>query len=54
MLEMDKFEGYEKWFAFYNDTIYFPYEIGIWQYSAKGKVDGIKTDVDLNIALKDW
>ena len=54
MLDMDKLEGYEKWFAFYNDTIYFPYEIGIWQYSANGKVDGIKTDVDLNIALKDW
>ena len=53
-MNMDKLEGYEKWFAFYNDSIYFPYDIGIWQYSAIGTIDGISTDVDLNISFKDW
>ncbi len=53
-MNMDKLEGYEKWFAFYNDSIYFPYDIGIWQYSATGTIDGISTDVDLNISFKDW
>lgn len=54
MLDMDKLEGYEKWYAFYNTSIYFPYEISIWQYSSSGTVDGIDTGVDMNITFKDW
>lgn len=53
-LNMDKLEGYEKWFAYYNDNIYFPYEIAIWQYSSTGTIDGIDSKVDLNISFKEY
>ena len=25
-----------------------------WQYSSKGRVDGIKGDVDMNVCMKDY
>lgn len=53
-LVVEDLEPYDKWFAQYHDSVYFPYEFTIWQYSNVGKVDGIKTDVDLNISLKEW
>lgn len=54
MLDMEKLEEYEKWFAYYRTPLYFPYEFSIWQYTSTGKVDGIGTDVDLNVSMKDW
>lgn len=54
MLDMEKFENYSKWFAYYNKEIYYPYAFDVWQYSDKGKVDGIAGDVDLNISFKLW
>lgn len=53
-LNMDKLEGYDKWYAQYYDSIYFPYEISVWQYSSGGRINGINTDVDLNISFKKW
>ena len=53
MLDMEQLEDYQKWFAYYNAPVYFPYEFDIWQYSSKGSVNGIKGDVDLNICMKD-
>ena len=52
MLDMEQLEGYEKWFAYYNTPVYFPYEFSIWQYSSKGTVNGISGDVDLNVCMK--
>lgn len=54
MLDMTRLEGYEKWYAFYDDYMYLPYDVSIWQYTEKGKVDGIKGGVDMNIAYKAW
>lgn len=54
MLDMEQLEDYEKWFAYYNEQVYFPYEFGIWQYSSTGNVDGIEGDVDLNVCMKDY
>lgn len=54
MLDMERLEEYEKWFAYYRTPLYFPYEFSIWQYTADGAVDGIKGKVDLNISMKDW
>lgn len=54
MLDMEQLEKYEKWFAYYQTPLYFPYEFSIWQYTSTGKVDGIKGDVDLNVSMKDW
>lgn len=53
MLEMERLNEYEKWFAFYDTYVYFPYEITMWQYTDKGSVNGIEGDVDLNITFKE-
>ena len=53
MLELDRLEQYDKWFAYYNPNFYYPYEYKVWQYSEKGKVDGIKEPVDLNISFEE-
>lgn len=54
MLDMTKLEKYEKWFAYYDEEVYFPYEFSVWQYTSKGVVDGIKGDVDLNVCMKNF
>ncbi len=54
MLDLEQLEDYEKWFAYYDEAVYFPYAFNIWQYSAKGDIAGIKGDVDLNICMKDY
>ena len=51
MLDLAQLEGYDKWFAAYTNTPYYPYEYKVWQYSATGRVQGIKKDVDMNISL---
>ncbi len=52
MLDIETLEQYDKWFAYYNDDMYYPYEYKIWQYSDEGKVNGIGSDVDLNICFE--
>lgn len=54
MLDLAQFEEYNKWFAYYNKEIYYPYAFDVWQYSDKGRVNGINGDVDLNISFKLW
>ncbi len=54
MVDLEQLEKYEKWFAYYRTPLYFPYEFSIWQYSSTGKVNGIGTDVDMNISMKDF
>ena len=51
LVEINKLGDYDKWFALYDTQIYFPYEITVWQYSDKGRIDGIDGDVDLNITF---
>ena len=52
-LNLEELEKYDKWFANYSQTPYYPYKFTMWQYSSTGKVDGINGDVDLNIYLKE-
>ncbi len=56
MLDFEQVKEYERWFAFYDTDIYFPYDVSIWQYTDKGRIDGIQGDVDLNIMFqkKEW
>ena len=54
LLDMSQFEDVDKWFAYYDTDLYFPYEYAIWQYSDTGRVDGIDGNVDMNISFKDW
>lgn len=53
MLELERLNEYEKWFAFYDTYVYFPYEISMWQYTDSGTVNGIEGNVDLNIIFTD-
>ncbi len=52
LLNIEELEDYDKWFAYYDESYYFPYDFKIWQYTNKGKVAGIKGDVDLNISFE--
>jgi GH25 family lysozyme M1 (1,4-beta-N-acetylmuramidase) len=54
LLDMTKLEDYEKWYAFYDDYMYIPYNVSCWQYTEKGSVSGIKGKVDMNISYKMW
>lgn len=54
MVNVAEFEDYDKWYASYAETMFYPYQYEIWQYSSKGKVDGISTDVDLNISFTEF
>ena len=54
LLDMTRLNDYEKWYAFYDDYMYMPYEVSCWQYTEKGKVNGIKEEVDMNISYKTW
>lgn len=51
MIDIATFEDYDKWYASYSDTMFYPYEYKIWQYSDKGKVNGISSAVDMNISF---
>ena len=52
MLELERVQDYQRWFAFYDKELYFPYDIAIWQYSDSGVIDGIEGTVDLNIMFE--
>ena len=52
LLDIEKLEDYDKWFAYYDEEYYFPYDFKIWQYTNKGSVSGIKGEVDLNISFE--
>lgn len=52
MINLEELQSYDKWFAYYSDDFYYPYDYSIWQYTEKGKVNGVKGEVDLNISFK--
>ncbi len=51
-LDMARLEKYDKWYAYYDSKLYFPYKISMWQYSDSGDVDGISGNVDMNISFE--
>ena len=51
LINIAELEDYDKWYASYSDQMFYPYDYKIWQYSDKGKIQGISTDVDLNICF---
>ena len=53
MLDLAQLEAYDKWVAFYDETMYYPYAFKIWQYTDEGKVAGIEGNVDLNISFEE-
>ncbi|MCI9064231.1 MAG: LysM peptidoglycan-binding domain-containing protein [Clostridia bacterium] len=49
-----RLDRFDKWVAQWNDKCDYKKKYGLWQYSSKGKISGINTNVDLNYALKDY
>ena len=47
-------ERFTKWVAQYHTECYYKGKYDIWQYSYKGKVDGIKGNVDMNECYRDF
>ena len=50
-LDLRQLSEYPIWYADYLPTPQIPYYFSYWQYSATGKIDGIKGNVDLNIQM---
>lgn len=53
-VDMTRLVEYDKWFAQYFNTPFFPYELAMWQYTATGQLDGITGNVDVNLCFKDF
>lgn len=51
-VNLEELESYEKWFAYYNSDMYFPYEYKVWQYTETGTVAGVPEAVDMNICFE--
>ena len=53
-LNMEELQGYDFWYAYYGEELYYPYNFTMWQYTDKGTVDGVDGAVDLNISFIDY
>lgn len=55
-LNLEDLQNYDMWYAYYGkpEKLYFPYSFTMWQYTETGKVDGISTDVDINMSFVDY
>lgn len=53
-IDLERLTMYDKWFACYNTTFTFPYHYEMLQYSEKGKVPGIDSEVDMDISFYDY
>lgn len=53
-MDLSKLSDYDIWYAFYNNSPYFPYNYQIWQYSDNGSVKGISSPVDLDISFVNY
>lgn len=50
-LDLTVLEDYPIWYADYEPKPQTPYDFAIWQYTNEGRVDGISSDVDIDIWL---
>lgn len=49
MMHLAELKEYDFWLAWYSDRMGFPYKLRMWQYTCEGRVDGVPTNVDINI-----
>lgn len=52
LIDVAELEAYDKWYASYGDQMFYPYEYKIWQYSDTGRIQGISTNVDMDICFE--
>ena len=53
-LYLDDLKAYDKWVARYGSSPKYVKSYGIWQYSSKGSVPGIKGNVDMDYSYKNY
>lgn len=53
-LDMSKIEHYDVWVAQYSSKLTYKRKCDIWQFTSKGKIDGISGNVDVNVVYKDY
>ncbi len=53
-LNSSKLDKFDKWVAQWDDKCTYQNKYGIWQYSSKGKINGINGNVDLNYAIYNY
>lgn len=53
-LDMTMLSRFDIWLAQWSDEVTYNGSYGMWQYSSKGKIDGINGSVDLNYSYKDY
>lgn len=53
-LDYSRLKNYDIWLAQWASKPTWTGNFGIWQYSSTGKVDGINSDVDLDVAYRDY
>ncbi|MBE6959479.1 MAG: hypothetical protein E7448_01990 [Ruminococcaceae bacterium] len=50
-LLLEQLAEYDHWVAWYSDTMDYPNEFAMWQYTKTGKVPGISGNVDINLYM---
>lgn len=53
MFDPSLLSKYDTWYAWYNTKLN-RVDVGMWQYSSSGRVDGISGNVDMNYSLRDY
>ncbi|MCR5686694.1 MAG: glycoside hydrolase family 25 protein [Lachnospiraceae bacterium] len=53
-LELDTLADYDVWLADETVPTDYPYRYSMWQYSTKGRIDGITGDIDFDISFIDY
>lgn len=53
VMQLEQLKSYALWLAEYRSAPQFLYDIKYWQYTGKGRVDGVSTDVDLDLLFPD-
>ena len=51
LLYLNELEAYPFWLALYSSRMTYPYHVEMWQYTASGRVPGIRGDVDINVYM---
>lgn len=51
-MNLNALRQYSFWLAQFSDAMTFRYDTELWQYTYQGRVDGIETDVDLDLAFQ--
>ncbi|MDE7415921.1 MAG: glycoside hydrolase family 25 protein [Lachnospiraceae bacterium] len=54
MVDMEKLQDYDVWFAQDSDEPEYPYEFGMWQYDSDAAIKGITGDAIMIMSFKDY